>query len=66
MTSRYLNQLKGKSSAGAGGNRNNKNSQANLAQTFHGDSIDEKFGFVRYINGPPKIGWMLNYIPVVK
>ena len=29
-----------------------------------GDSIDEKFGFFRYDDGPERLGWLLNYLPI--
>ena len=29
-----------------------------------GDFIDEKFGFFRYDDGPERLGWLLNYLPI--
>lgn len=36
-----------------------------LKQREDGDIIDLKFGFNRYIEGSPRLGWLLNYLPMV-
>ena len=28
------------------------------------DSIDRHFGFDRIVEGPPRLGWLLNYLPI--
>ena len=30
----------------------------------NGDSIDSQFGFDRVSDGPPRLGWLLNYLPI--
>lgn len=68
--SRYQQQLKGNS---GGGGRTVIQGQAQRATytsrhgaelLARGDEIDLKFGFERLKDGPERVGWLLNYLPI--
>jgi hypothetical protein len=70
--SRYQRQLKGGAGSGTsqaqvvrGGGQGRKESQEKIQQRLDGDEIDAKFGYVRIKDGPKRIGWLLNYLPIV-
>lgn len=78
---KYQKQLKGNqknTSNSGGGERSGSGSNINgnkitrrvnpidrLKQREDGDLIDSKFGFNRYVEGSPRLGWLLNYLPMV-
>jgi hypothetical protein len=71
---RYQRQLKGSGGSGTsqaqvvrglGGQSGRRESSEKVQQRLDGDEIDTKFGFVRIKEGPKRIGWLLNYLPIV-
>ena len=70
--SRYQQQLKGKQgqssirlqgqSERAGSGRRENADRA--MQRREGDEIDSRFGFERLKEGPERLGWLLNYLPI--
>ena len=41
-----------------------KYSDESVAHTAFKDELDEKMGFLRYQEGPTKLGWLVNMHPV--
>ncbi len=73
--SKYQQQLRG---SGRGGDsaglvrvqgqlerRGRKENSDRARQRLEGDRIDEIFGFKRLTEGLPRLGWLLNYLPIV-
>lgn len=71
--SKYQQQLRGSSKDGAGlvrvqgqlERRGPKQNTERTRQRLEGDTIDEIFGFKRLTEGLPRVGWLLNYLPIV-
>lgn len=65
--SRYQRQLRGSgtSQAQVVRGQGRKESQEKVQLRLDGDEIDAKFGFNRMKDGPKRVGWLLNYLPIV-
>ena len=65
----YQRQLKGSGKSSRSESFNNRSGgslfRERAQQRLEGDEIDLKFGFDRLKEGPCKLGWLLNYLPVV-
>lgn len=66
---KYQKQLKGTSSfkktQGQTERRVNTESSDRTRQRLENDRIDSIFGFDRLVEGLPRLGWLLNYLPIV-
>lgn len=71
--SRYQQQLKGKGGGGAGTVRvqgmveraaGRRGGAEKTQSRLDGDVIDAKFGFERFKEGSPRLGWLLNYMAI--
>ena len=70
--SRYQRQLKGSGQTSGRGQaqvvrgQGRRESQEKAQLRLEGDEIDAKFGFHRMKEGPKRLGWLLNYLPIVR
>ena len=59
------NQSNGKAQSSVVRNNGRKESLEKTQLRMEGDEIDSKFGFDRMKDGPTRLGWLLNYLPIV-